>query len=165
MAYSLEALIGKDAFVIVPQLYPAAQVVRLRHGLQMLPLTRAFTSELRASRPAEQTLPWEEMMKTRGLPSWFEKRNDIVADLASQLSEVAPVAYVEANFFGGVGGQSALIWQQRQIVFARSDTHGIGAINEALRYLGVQASNTNSWFDEFMMVGLGQKRDTEQWGT
>ncbi|GHO49836.1 hypothetical protein KSX_79990 [Ktedonospora formicarum] len=88
---------------------------------------------------------------------------DIVADLACQLSVIGPVAYVEAEFFADAGGQSAIVWQQRQIILALQED-GIGAINTALRYLGVQASSPTSWFDEFSMVGLGRERDTEKWG-
>jgi len=162
LGYSLEALIGKDALVTVPQLYPAARVIRLHHGLQMIPLTEAFATELLASRTAEQARDWEEEMKTRGLSSELGKRGGIVAHLASPLSERDPVAFVQAEFFGGVGGQSALVWQRRQVIWTL-DALGIGAINKTLQWLGVRASNPESWFDEFEMVGLGQRRDTEKW--
>ncbi|HLZ56584.1 MAG TPA: hypothetical protein VKR06_06525, partial [Ktedonosporobacter sp.] len=97
------------------------------------------------------------------LPLWFVKRGLLayaIADLAGPLSEKGLVAYVQADFFGGEGGQSAIVWQQGQVVLAVDET-GIGAINQALQYLGVKAGDRSG--DEFMMVGLGRHRFTERW--
>src|SRR5262249_13179850 len=120
MAYDLEALIGKGTLAAVPLRYRTARLLPLRHELWLLPLTSAFYAELSAQRPAEQTphVEWVgEVSVARDL-----------AELTRRLSEKEPVAYVEAHFFGGSGGQSAIVWQQGQVLLALS-REGIGAIN------------------------------------
>jgi len=155
MAYDLEALIGKGALAAVPLAYRTARLLPLHHELWLLPLTSAFYAELRAQLPAEQ-------------PPQFEWVGEVsvasdLAELARSLSqkEQEPVAYVEAHFFGGSGGQSAIVWQQGQVLLALS-REGIGAINQALLCLGVRATSPGV-FDEFDMVGLGRWRSTEKW--
>src|SRR5262249_32403914 len=129
----------------------------LRHGLWLLPLTSAFYAELRDQHPAEQPPPVEQL----GEVSVASDLAELTRRLSQQEPEQEPVAYVEAHFFGGAGGQSAIVWQQGQVRLALSQ-EGIGAINQALRYLGVRASSPGV-FDEFDMVGLGRWRSTERW--
>src|SRR5262249_34695062 len=128
MAYDVEALIGKGALAAVPLEYRTAHLLPLHHELWLLPLTSDFYAELSAKHPAEQ-------------PPHFERVGEVsvasdLAELTRRLSEKEkePVAYVEAHFFGGSGGQSAIVWQQGQVLLALS-REGIGAINQALRCL------------------------------
>jgi hypothetical protein len=155
MAYHLEALLGKGTLATVPLEYSTARLLLLRHGLQFIPLTRAFYAELSARRPVGQTPHFETVGEVRVASD--------LADLARQLSEKEkePVAYVEAHFLGGAGNQSAVVWQEGQVLLAIS-AGGMGAIDQALRCLGIRASNPES-FDEFDMVGLGRWRSTEAW--
>ena len=104
MAYELKALIGKGTLAGIPLEYPTARLLPLNHGLQLVPLTRAFRSELRAQHPAEQTAHFESGEQVRVA--------DVVADLARRLSEQGLVAYASADFHAGVGGQEAIVWQQ-----------------------------------------------------
>jgi len=149
----LEALIGKGALVAIPLDYRTARLLPLRHELWLLPLTSVFYAELSAQRPAEQP-PQVEWVEGVSVASDLAK-------LTRRLSEREPMAYVEAHFFGGSGGQSAIVWQQGQVLLALSQ-EGIGAINQALRFLGVKATSPEV-FDEFDMVGLGRWRSTEGW--
>ncbi len=153
MAYELKALIGKDTLVGIPLEYLTARLLPLNHGLQLIPLTRAFRSELRAQHPAEQTPHFESGEQVRVA--------DGIADLARRLSEQGPVAYASADFHAGVGGQEAIVWQQGQVILA-VESFQSGAINQALQCLGVWASHP-AVFDEFDMVGLGRWRSTEKW--
>jgi hypothetical protein len=153
MAYDLEALIGKGALAAIPLGYRIARLLPLRHELWLLPLTSAFYAELSAQHPAEQA-PHVERIEEVSVAS-------NLAELTRRLSETEPVAYVEAHFFGGSGGQSAIVWQQGQVRLALSQ-EGTGAINQALRCLGVRATSPGL-FDEFEMVGLGRRRSTEGW--
>jgi len=43
-----------------------------------------------------------------------------VADAALTTSRVGPVAYVEAEFFGGIGQQSAVVWHEGHPFWAPS---------------------------------------------
>src|SRR5215510_2148264 len=112
MAYDLEALIGKGALAAVPLECRTARWLPLHHELWLLPLTSAFYAELRAQHPAEQP-PHVEWVGEVSVAS-------DLAELIRQLSEKEQVAYVEAHFFGGSGGQSAIVWQQRQVLLALS---------------------------------------------
>ncbi|GCE30788.1 hypothetical protein KDA_62720 [Dictyobacter alpinus] len=153
MGYELTAFIGRDILTSVPLEYPAACVIPLRYDLQMIPLTIAFWNEL-------------ELRNTAGSHVHSEQIGEIIirtfiADFAQQLSETEPIAYVEAGFLGGTGSQQAIIWQDGQVALSTA-TFGFGAINQVLRYFGIQA-NDPALQDEFIMVGLGQCRYTEHW--
>ena len=79
-----------------------------------------------------------------------------------------PLAYVETNYQGGPGEQSAIVWAGGRIVFgpATTDTGEPrtplleGAINRALRHLGVERGDV---IDEFDALGLGRHRLNEDW--
>jgi hypothetical protein len=74
------------------------------------------------------------------------------------MSITGPVAYIEAEFFGGSGGQSAAVWSRGSETMP--PIHSRDAINQALRFLGVQIGNAQ---DEFDALGLGRHRDTRHW--
>jgi len=83
-------------------------------------------------------------------------------------SVVDPVAYVEAEYFGGIGSQFAAVWHGAALVLGplmlaedepRPDA-GWSPISQALRHLGVSA---DGHYDEFDAVHLGRHRDTQDW--
>ncbi len=69
------------------------------------------------------------------------------------------VAYVETEYFGGNGVQSAAVWERGAIAFGPKQAD-VGPINEALRLLGVERTNAK---DEFDTVGLGRHRGNKGW--
>lgn len=86
-----------------------------------------------------------------------------------------PLAFVEAEYFGGTGAQSAAVFEAGSMVLGplRSETTWDGsvfaappaherAINVALRRLGVAAS---AGLDEFDTVGLGRHRSNDGFRT
>ena len=85
------------------------------------------------------------------------------------VSSLGPVAYLEAEFWGGDGCQASVVWDARSVVhgpiveqdaFSRAPL-GDGAINQALRRLGVRVGEGAP--DEFATVGLGRHRRSEAW--
>jgi hypothetical protein len=74
---------------------------------------------------------------------------------AAGLSDGGPVAWVEAEYFGGVGEQHAVVWR-------RGVGEEVGTINAALQALGVRRSPDD---DEFDTLGLGRHRATADWVT
>ena len=78
---------------------------------------------------------------------------------AKQISMSTSVAYVEAEYHGGTGAQSAVVWDKTEIKFGPV-TDGIGTINQALRYLGVKVLSAH---DEFEAIGLKRARNMEDW--
>jgi hypothetical protein len=81
-----------------------------------------------------------------------------IAKLGEKLSGSGKVAYVEAEFFGGVGTQANCLFAIGRLV--SGPTVHEHAINEALRFVGVEVCGAT---DEFDTVGLGRCRSTEQW--
>ncbi|MGW8687517.1 hypothetical protein ACWGNN_42120 [Streptomyces sp. NPDC055817] len=74
------------------------------------------------------------------LPGGFER-------LLAQWSTTGPVAYVEADYFGGVGEQRAAVWAYGALAVGPLDTpskkwfsRAVSPISQALRQLGVRQS-------------------------
>jgi hypothetical protein len=92
---------------------------------------------------------------------------DGLTDLLRRSSATGPIAYVEADYFGGVGQQASILWERGELVLGPLlDPPGppplleAGPISHVLRRMGVQRSPE---LDEFATVGLGRHRDTEAW--
>ncbi|MEV6305855.1 hypothetical protein AB0M02_41015 [Actinoplanes sp. NPDC051861] len=85
------------------------------------------------------------------LPPGFDR------ELASW-SSAGPVGYVEAEYFGGVGSQRAVLWDAGELVLG--PLFEGSPISQLLRRLGVEPVGDS---DEFDAVGLGRHRETEDW--
>ncbi|MER6357769.1 hypothetical protein ABT186_39740 [Streptomyces sp. NPDC001634] len=90
-----------------------------------------------------------------------------IGRLLADWSAAGPVAYVEAEYFGGVGEQHAAVWVTGPSCWVRSarpEGEPFAAagspISQALRRLGVVAAPSQ---DEFSTVGLGRHRYNERW--
>ena len=81
--------------------------------------------------------------------------------LCSELSlDYGECIYLETEYFGGVGDQSAYYYKNGKLVNEYLQSHG--CINECLSQMGIQRVNKNGWdCDEFDSVGLGRFRTNE----
>jgi hypothetical protein len=151
MTYVLEALVGRNEInsVVLSQL-PSSKLIALHQDVWLLPLTNKLVSEI-------SQLPFNKTEKFL-LPPELKSVSANVILLAEQLSQNNKVAYLEAEFFGGIGEQVSAGWQDQKMVF--HPRQSITAINQALQWLGVLRDNEH---DEFDMIGLGQHRNTEAW--
>jgi hypothetical protein len=149
--YVLQALIGSgDSLRAGTGHLKSRRVVDLGNGLSLLPLT----DELRAEVDATSAQP-----QTHG----FGELSGGVELLAIQLSARSRVAYVEAEYFGGAGGQAAAVFEGGQLILGplfEKDATSKSPISRALHTLGVHAS---AGLDEFDTVGLGRHRSTRDW--
>lgn len=91
----------------------------------------------------------------------FRELTQPVVDIATRLSREAAVAYIETDYFGGAGGQSAIVWRDEQVVFGPERGES-GPINRALQILGVRV---DGHVDEFDAIGLGKGRATDDFFT
>jgi len=94
--------------------------------------------------------------------------------IAHQHADPLPLAYVETDYFGGVGTQAAILWDGNHIYgpfqsntrYEQGELHAVPAgerpINQVLQRLGVQRGTA---FDEFDALGLGRFRSNEAWIT
>jgi hypothetical protein len=101
-----------------------------------------------------------------GLPGFWKLTVGLDRLLCSWSSR-SPVAYVEADYFGGVGTQSAAVWDDGALAFGPvviGEAEPVPAsgtpISRALARLGVVRGGHH---DEFEAAGLGQERDAEDW--
>jgi hypothetical protein len=76
----------------------------------------------------------------------------IVLDRSSQ----GTILYLQTEYFGGVGGQAALLAREGRAIFGPQ--HGEGSISDALLMMGMKPDG-----DAFDGVGLGRHRDNEAW--
>jgi hypothetical protein len=148
----------------------------LEYGLVLLPLTQSLLSELDRLHP--RAISFDR--------SGFRSLTNAVAVFARELSLNGPVAYVETEYFGGNGDQGAAAWDQGRLIYGPRRSSFPGAINQALATLGVrkpspQGSEETPWLtklwrrafqtarrafrDEFAAVGLGRRRQTDEWAT
>jgi hypothetical protein len=114
-------------------------------------------------------LPMTDALTVAGAPQLdgFWKASEGFGRALAACSASGPVAFVEAEYFGGTGEQSAMVWDAGQVVLghlhlaAGASIPAVGTpISQALRRLGVI---TGEHQDEFDAVGLGRHRDTEDW--
>ncbi|OEJ23029.1 hypothetical protein AR457_38180 [Streptomyces agglomeratus] len=154
MGYGLQAVIaGRGVLLAASRDLPAARLASLGQGVSLMPMTDALFDSVADGSDGGALGFWR-------LPGGFEK---ILADW----STAGPVAYVEAEYFGGVGEQRAVVWDGGTIALGPLQVpEGLpfppagSAISQALRRLGVVASAGE---DEFSAVGLDRHRHGEAW--
>ncbi|MBJ6111833.1 hypothetical protein JAO73_22625 [Hymenobacter sp. BT523] len=147
MGYTLCALVGHaDALLPVVQAAPQAVLVELGQGLSLMPLLEDVIDGLTNCQPSEAVVP-----------SYF-----LTAHLEARILQhigTATVGYLEAEYFGGHGEQTAVLWQGGNRQFVAGPTYG--AINAVLEALGVRLHSTKE--DAFDAVNLGRYRHTDEW--
>lgn len=87
----------------------------------------------------------------------------LFAQLSEQLQEASkgsPMAYIETDYFGGIGSQAAIVFVEGRLAYGAL-AGPIGVINGALRLLGVEISGQAH--DEFEAVGLSRYRHNDAW--
>ncbi|MFH8796006.1 hypothetical protein [Streptomyces sp. NPDC017941] len=108
-----------------------------------------------------------ETVASIGAPELDEKAPAGFDRLLTVCPKAGPVAYVEAEYFGGAGTQTAQVWDDGKTVLGPlcmaegepPPTSGT-PISQALRRLGAVKGDH---VDEFSAVGLGRHRDTVDW--
>ncbi|NMO90843.1 hypothetical protein [Actinomycetospora sp. TBRC 11914] len=109
-------------------------------------------------------------------PEWaFDRLSSGLAAVLTAASRRGTVVYLEADYAGGLGRQSAVAWLDCHLVYGPEvllpdepfpvptrDATGGAPVVAALRYLGVQAVGAR---DEFVVLGLGRHRSTREWCT
>jgi hypothetical protein len=142
VAYEIQAFIGRREFLVLDDV-PDAKVKELRENLSILPLVH----------PLRAQLGMGDLLLTDG----HLETVDTISRIGARLSKLGKVIYVEAEYFGG-GTQATCLFENGNLV--KGPLVYQGAINEALRFLGVKAIRGT---DEFVTVGLGQRASTEDW--
>ncbi|MFJ4277504.1 hypothetical protein [Streptomyces massasporeus] len=154
MSYDLRAVIGAEQMLrVATRDLSAARLASLGQGLSLMPMTDALFEAV-ADGGGDGAWGFQEF------PGGFEK-------VLAGWSAGGPVAYVEAEYFGGIGEQRAAVWDAGTIVLAPLHV-GEGEpfpaagspVSQALRRLGVVAGAGE---DEFSAAGLDRHRHSEAW--
>lgn len=132
---------------------PAARLVSIGQGLSLMPMTDELFDSVADGGDDRALDFWR-------LPKGF-------AQTLADRSTAGPLAYVEAEYFGGVGEQSAVVWDGGAIVLGplhepegRPSPPAGSPISQALRRLGALAGAGE---DAFTAVGLDRHRSVEDW--
>jgi len=157
MGHHINGFIARgDELLKAAERLPGALVKSLSMGYGFLPVTEDLAGD-------DDPAPFGDLERlTTRLGAWAE-----------EVSGEFPLAYVETEYFGGEGSQAAMVWAAGEVVFGPVRTSDLreggnssarklldGAINRALRHLGV---NRGAVRDEFDALGLGQHRSNESW--
>ncbi|QLQ38389.1 hypothetical protein [Micromonospora robiginosa] len=161
MSYQLSAVVA-DVELLREQTADLdhAVLAALRQDFALLPVTPQLVQELTGRPPDFATdgpcaeRPFE-LVLSRPL-----------AELLARWSTGGPVAYLEAEFAGGLGHQSAVVWLGGDVSWgpryddALDRPRAEWPINTALARLGVEPG---AWIDPFAELGLHLERDTDGW--
>lgn len=146
MGYYLQAFICKQADSnIFTDNFDKAKKIEIGQGLDLVPMTEDLFDQV------------NNFVVSNSVDK-FEYLTDNIETKVLQLIGDKKIAYVEAEYFGGQGGQIAIIWgnHKRQHLFP----YGQDCINKVLKDFDVQTKSGN---DEFDTVGLGRHRNTIDW--
>ncbi|WP_228769950.1 hypothetical protein [Actinokineospora alba] len=149
----MAAVIAAEALFRTIGELTGTKIVPIAQGLALLPITDDFFDSVTDPTAPRDPDFWK-------LPCGF-------TDRLATWSQVGPTAYVEAEYFGGVGSQTAAVWIDGTIVFGPlhlaedEPTPTAGTpISQALRHLGVRQAGKS---DEFDAAGLGRHRHLKDW--
>lgn len=154
MSYELQAVIaGDEVLRVASGEVPGSQVVPLGQGLSLMPMTDAVFAAVTDGSEGGTLGFWR-------LPGGFDT-------LLARWSAAGPIAYVEAEYFGGVGEQRAALWADGALTLGPLDeptkqgpSRAVSPVSQVLRRLGARRSPGE---DEFEAVGLDRHRNTEDW--
>lgn len=156
MGYYLQAVVATHP--VLSNLVGAteqAHIVPLGQQLSLLPMTDALFDAVTVANAARPNGFWK-------MPAGFDRA-------LAACSTNGPLAYLEADYFGGTGSQNAQTWDGGHVVLG--PLHLVenqpfpadgSPVSQALRRLGVDKGRHH---DEFDAIGLGRHRDTNDWLT
>ena len=146
MGYYLQAFICKQAETnILTDKFNKAKGIEIGQGLTLVPMTKELFDEI------NESVVSNSVNKSEYLTDNIEiKVLKLMADKR--------FAYVEAEYFGGEGGQIAITWnnQKRENLLE----YGQECINSVLKDFGVK---NKIGIDEFETLELGRHRNTIDW--
>ena len=145
MGHCIQALIATPEIADHLQAaYPQLPRVVARQGFVILPIDADFIDSVTEARPPQST-------------DTFMLLTDAFQDFLRELSRFGSVAYIETEYFGGVGGQGAAVYSDRKVMM-EPEWGESGPINRALVILGVNRALLG---DRFSAFGLGVYRSND----
>lgn len=146
MGYYLQAFICNQADTnIFTDNFEKAKKIEIGQRLSLIPMTEELFDEI------------NNFVVSNSVDK-FEYLTENIESKILQLIGSKKIAYVEAEYFGGEGGQIAIIWSNhnRQNFFE----YGQEGINKVLKDFRIK---TKFFKDEFDTLNLGRHRNTIDW--
>lgn len=151
MGHSVRLVIGRgDAIAAFLGAWPGSRAVDLQGGWQAIPVEDALYDAIAARYP-DAVRPDALDFAPPGLD----------AVLAEATAAGGGLAYVETEYFGGTGGQSAMAYADGLAKMEPARAQWTGPINQALRRIGVAPEGEKDAFDT---IGLGERRQMDDYG-
>jgi hypothetical protein len=147
----VEAIIAKKEITKdIEERFVLAKSIELAQGYAMVPLTDELKDDI------------DDLVGNENIVhDCFEKLSYSICEVILDTARSYEVAYIETEYFGGEGGQSAMVWKDGKVVFGPTSSKDTDSpINEALKTIGVRVIKKQDEFDE---MKLGWNRDTEKW--
>lgn len=146
MTHSVQLVIGNaDSVAAFLRDWPCSRAVELAGRWQAVPVDDALFQQIEGTSPGAKR-PEELDSSPPGLE----------AALATATLGGRALAYVETDYWGGSGGQSAVTYVDGRVAVHPYRSKGAGGpINSALRSIGVVRGADD---DEFDTIGLGERR-------
>ncbi|MFF5174171.1 hypothetical protein ACFY3U_16215 [Micromonospora sp. NPDC000089] len=137
-----------------------AVLAALRQDFALLPVTPQLVEELTGALPDfAASAPGPEQ-------PFHLVLSPALAGVLAAWSREGPVAYLEAEFFGGLGHQAAVVWLGGTVSWGPRVDEALDGprsewpINAALARLGAEPGR---WLDLFAELGLHLERHTDGW--
>jgi hypothetical protein len=148
MAHTIEVFIMKRSEADLIKNRPQyVHIVSLKQDFVLIPLTKDLTNEI------------SHNTETKNVYEQFRNLTKPLEEFARTLSLNGMVAYIETEYFGGEGEQSAILWENKSVILEPLKDTKIGPINLVLKHMGVQVYRA---FDEFEALGLVDYRSNSE---
>jgi hypothetical protein len=158
MAHYVQVLVTRGAGLAeIKSMWSQAKEREVLPGIFLIPLTDALVVEMTGKSPT-----WPGLDETDGPDPDGSMTADVMEALGTVLAPLKKVALRDevalllTQYFGGVGGQTALLLRGGDV--ARGPLLGDHAINMVLSDFGVERQSGRR--DEFEAIGLGRWRRT-----
>lgn len=146
MGYNLKAFIGQvERLEPVTSRFKNAKLISLNEQIALIPMTGDLFNEINDYRTNNNIDGYEYL--TTAIES------EILKTINTGL-----IAYIEVDYFGGVGIQNGILWKNDKRIFEHRGTKDV--VNSILQQFGITRSKSG---DEFETVGLNRHRYTEDW--
>ena len=144
MGYTLQAFIGEQA-VLEKLAFENAKVIALTDRVSLVPMIGELYDEI------------NQLQASPSIDGILFLNENVEREILKRVG-YDKIAYITADYAGGIGGQCGVVWQngEREMV----QPFGPGVINEILRQFGVVGTGSR---DEFEVTGLNRFRSTEDW--
>lgn len=142
------------ALARIARAHSLALPARLEQGLGLLPLDDTNLPVLLGL----EDVRTDEIAEAEDDGEAFEYLTPALITWCIEASRDARLLYFETQYFGGLGGQGAAVFDAGEAIFGPGMRQS--AISDALQFLGATAKGR---FDVFDGVGLGQCRSNDAW--